>query len=919
MNLNFTKLHWQNRLSNYIVRKGSKFILQSSLSLFLCIFYVTAINAQVTINSVTPSACSGATNTYSAVVSYTLGGAGLTQGELVVTSLGGSTNIIVDTQAAGTYTTTLTGLNADGASHTVNAFFTQVNPPAAGTATYTAPAACVSFTCASGMVAKSETFSNSVPMQITELNNIALPIPKFNTLGGTRVLQKVLISLRNTAKSHVLGEFQAEGVGDFITLAWSVDGYVGIGDAYNSPSINVKAAGTMSEVNGITKKLVPAGFNSSSWAGDVIDNGIASTYKRMDIAGAITTAMKNFIDPHTITEWVTTVTGDPTTDDDFIYLAPYNVSKTKNTVLSSGFTAYEGVGNIDFRVSTESGFTVLGGGGNIQIGQATNASAFLDVTYFFCEAAAPVCTQALDPLTAPVKNLVISGTAPAANPAIGFSVGSSILGGEVDLTLQRTVAGGTSNLSYNDFPANTFSMSNTSGVYSIGTVTYDGVDGSTTLNPTGLGGLDLSGNTSGFSFDYNVDGSGTGFQTVKVTFKVYTDASNYSTQTQTFTDVTGPTAFINKVFPRAGFTTTAGTGVDWANVGAIEITYDLTTSSATDIIIKNLTMPCLQVCLGSTVFNDVNNNGRQDAGEAGIDGASVQLYKFNGTAFVAEGAPIVTSGGTGNYLFCGLAPGDYKVGVTPPSTFPLSSTDIASTTSPNNDIDGDDNGIQSAVGGEALSNTITLTAAGETAVENAVGTGGAQDDTNENNGNMSLDFGFLINTLPIDLIIFNATKFDESIILNWKTANEKGFSHFDVQKSNDAKEFGTIATVFAANASNYNQTDMSPAIGANYYRLKMVDLDGTFKYSKTISSNFEKDGSFISVENPSNNGEFIVTTNITNPKFSVFNSYGQQINIASDVAGNNLYKLKASNSITGIYFLKIFSEGKVVTKKVLIN
>ena len=176
-----------------------------------------------------------------------------------------------------------------------------------------------------------------------------------------------------------------------------------------------------------------------------------------------------------------------------------------------------------------------------------------------------------------------------------------------------------------------------------------------------------------------------------------------------------------------------------------------------------------------------------------------------------------------------------------------------------------------------------------------------------------------VSTLPVDLINFGGKQIVEQINLTWKTANEKEFSHFEVQKSADAKEFGSLGNVTGNKSSIYNFVDTNPVEGLNYYRLKMVDLDGTSKLSKVISVNFEKGGSYVSVENPANNGEFKVFTNLKNPKFNLLSTLGKSLQMSSFENSTHNYTLKAHNTAGGIYYLNIISEdGKVITKKVII-
>ena len=309
-------------------------------------------------------------------------------GELVITVENGKTNVIITTQAPGTYSTTLSGLNADGASHNVSATFTKINPPASGSATFTAPAACVTYACPSN-TSTMETYSNSLPLQYTDLKNASIPIPKFNTLGGTRVLQKVLISARYTGVSNVLYEYQSETVSTNAKAIWDITGFVGIGDAGSAPSVQVETVWNMRNVAGLNKREVPA---VGSWPGDILVNSKLSTMEAMEVnySNMISNALANLTNPNTLPGWVSTVTGNPADDDDFIYVGPYPVANTTNVVLTSNFVDYIGTGDIDFRASSLSGITLSGGGGNLSFRQGSRVAVALDVTYFYCDSALPV-------------------------------------------------------------------------------------------------------------------------------------------------------------------------------------------------------------------------------------------------------------------------------------------------------------------------------------------------------------------------------------------------------------------------------------------------------------------------------------------------------------------------------------------------
>jgi hypothetical protein len=92
--------------------------------------------------------------------------------------------------------------------------------------------------------------------------------------------------------------------------------------------------------------------------------------------------------------------------------------------------------------------------------------------------------------------------------------------------------------------------------------------------------------------------------------------------------------------------------------------------------------------------------------------------------------------------------------------------------------------------------------------------------------------------LPVSLNNFSANASDCKVNLNWSTSNETNFSHFELQKSTDGTAFSTITTQTAkCNTSsncNYNITTNLYDEKA-YYRLKMIDKDGSFSYSKIIN------------------------------------------------------------------------------------
>lgn len=93
--------------------------------------------------------------------------------------------------------------------------------------------------------------------------------------------------------------------------------------------------------------------------------------------------------------------------------------------------------------------------------------------------------------------------------------------------------------------------------------------------------------------------------------------------------------------------------------------------------------------------------------------------------------------------------------------------------------------------------------------------------------------------LPLKLGDLTASKKSSGIQLNWETLSEQNVSHFEIERSTDGTVFGKIGNCAAKGNSNektmYSFLDAS-AVGATvFYRLKMVDLDGAFTYSRVIT------------------------------------------------------------------------------------
>jgi len=98
--------------------------------------------------------------------------------------------------------------------------------------------------------------------------------------------------------------------------------------------------------------------------------------------------------------------------------------------------------------------------------------------------------------------------------------------------------------------------------------------------------------------------------------------------------------------------------------------------------------------------------------------------------------------------------------------------------------------------------------------------------------------------LPLTLVRFNAQKRNNKItILSWQTSAEVNVSRFEIQRSKDGISYTSLSTTTASNSAglhDYTVTDMAPLNGLNYYRLKMIDVDGKWALSNIAKVDFTK-------------------------------------------------------------------------------
>ncbi len=193
-------------------------------------------------------------------------------------------------------------------------------------------------------------------------------------------------------------------------------------------------------------------------------------------------------------------------------------------------------------------------------------------------------------------------------------------------------------------------------------------------------------------------------------------------------------------------------------------------------------------------------------------------------------------------------------------------------------------------------------------------------------GNIAIDDVNVIGgILPIKLNSFTAIISQNKTALNWNVAFENSIINYIIEKSNDGVLFKQIGIVAAQNLFNYTFEDNNNENGKSYYRLKIVESNGTFSYSaiKVITHT----GKALQVNNifPNPVTNFVQLhlnyNKIAVGKVQIIDALGKilitkQINV---IAGFNSKIIQFNKLQKGIYQLQVIIENDKATQVLLVN
>jgi hypothetical protein len=166
--------------------------------------------------------------------------------------------------------------------------------------------------------------------------------------------------------------------------------------------------------------------------------------------------------------------------------------------------------------------------------------------------------------------------------------------------------------------------------------------------------------------------------------------------------------------------------------------------------------------------------------------------------------------------------------------------------------------------------------------------------------------------LPVNLISFEGFKNDSKVDLRWSSASEINFEKYVVERSADGRNFtamGTVPGTSLPQVNHYKLTDHLPINGSNFYRLRMVDIDGTFAFSTVIRIDFTTLQKLSVYPNPSKGNPIQITMNNFGKgeyQMKIYSLEGRVIlqNKFMHDGGNSSRTVQLNNDFSaGVYFL----------------
>jgi len=314
-----------------------------------------------------------------------------------------------------------------------------------------------------------------------------------------------------------------------------------------------------------------------------------------------------------------------------------------------------------------------------------------------------------------------------------------------------------------------------------------------------------------------------------------------------------------------------------------------------------------------------------DVGTAGGNGGGIVLIKANAITTNCSGSVSITANG----VAAGVSGNDGAGGGGAGGTIVLQAGTVSAIAACPLAIqasggDGGDVGNTSAHGGGggggqgAVYSSVSLSVANVTATT-ANGIGGTNSSaagaSTAGNGTGTSNTGVVsgvMSALPVTLVAFTAAVKEKEVLINWSTSGQYQNQLFNIQRSADGQAFTSIGTVTGTstdmNTRNYSFTDKSVLAGKRFYRLEMINLQGSEDYSATVVVNATQTQTvLVAYPNPARQQFVIQVGGAGNTAYEL---------LVTDLSGKPVYHntYQSVNNLIGVTLSRVLSPGTYMLK-----
>lgn len=181
-------------------------------------------------------------------------------------------------------------------------------------------------------------------------------------------------------------------------------------------------------------------------------------------------------------------------------------------------------------------------------------------------------------------------------------------------------------------------------------------------------------------------------------------------------------------------------------------------------------------------------------------------------------------------------------------------------------------------------------------------------------------------SLPLDFLSTYAYRQNAGTLIEWRTANEVNVDHFEVERSVDGRVFvkvGTVASTKNPSIGDYSFTDNFSKQGKVYYRIRSVDRDGKYMFSKVVSvTDGQQDNELFTVVNPVVSRIYLNVTTLPagNYDYQLRTEAGQSVQSGVlHINGSGTYSIILTGAVRpGIYLLTVSDLNMVRNEKLRI-